>query len=269
GRGGSGRVHQERTQAHQQEMKTWPRSTAGQLLFLAVWALVGGLPAEAARPVDPDPFLVAPESIRGRFHRLALLPVNVIGSTWVPTTDTIFVAGLRSRLEARGHAVILPETVLASWRDAVTAAGGIFNRRSGRPDSARVRVAVESFTTRLRDSLGVDGLLRYGIWNVEAEWNHGEAVWDGVEQDTDSPGLLSTLMRGNQRGKIPALSLQVEFADLAGRTLYVRRAGLATLNTMVKGRWVGVSEAVILGDTLVKRRAMDRAVGPWLERMSP
>ena len=246
---------------------TWPRLVRAVCL-IGLSALALGDPALAAPKPELDPFEVHPDSIRGRVDRMALMPVNQIGATWVPQPDTVLAPMFRSRLEAGGHGIVPADSVLACWRAAAAVAGGIFDRRTGRPDSARVRVAVAAFMAALRDTFGVNTVWRYGLTNVSAEWDGSKAKWDGQTQVVGSPGLISTLLSGGQKGKIGALSLYVVASDTDVRALYRNRAGLASLSLMVKDRWVDVPQETIVADTSITRPAVDRVVAPWLGRIS-
>jgi hypothetical protein len=225
----------------------------------------------AAKPKDPDPFQVHPDSLKGRHGRIAVAHVVSIGISRIPVPDpnTLFEKRIGDRLAAAGFTPIPFDTVLAGWKTSAAAVGGVFDTRSGRPDTARVRAAEARLLGWLRDSLGCDLRLRYEVVEVMADYDAGHTRWDGYETDAGATGALLTLLgAGGQEGKIPALSLDVLIDDLRATPLYARRAGLQTRNRMVKNHWIPVPIENLRDETLTKR-ALDRALGPWVDRVTP
>ena len=134
-----------------------------------------------------------------------------MGDARIPVADedTRFAERIRERLTTAGFSVVPAETVLAGWQASVASVGGIFDRRSGRRDTLRCRMADERMSEWLRDSLGCGLWLRYELVEVLAEYDHGETRWDGVSAQVGAPGLLPTLIQGFSEGKVPALSIEV------------------------------------------------------------
>ena len=226
--------------------------------------------AGAARPQDPDPFRSPPDSLTGRHARIAVTQIITIGSSRIPAPDasTDFARRICDRLKTAGFSAIAPESVLAGWKSSVTAGGGLFDPRSGRPDSARFQKAESRMHEWLRDSTACDLWLRYRVLEVSADYDGRKARWDGYETDAGALSLLPNLLLGSMEGKVGALSLEITISDLGGASLYARRAGLQLRARRVKGHWIPVPLEG-LEDEALTRRALDRSLGPWLDRVAP
>ena len=245
-------------------------SARARLVGLVLALVLSPSLAAAEKRKEPDPFRVHPDSLTRRHVRVALAHVVSIGSLRYPAPDmnTRFEQRIGERLAAAGFVPVPSDTVLAGWKASAAAVGGIFDRRSGRPDTARVRMAEEGLLGWLRDSLGCDLRLRYEVVEALADYNAGNARWDGYETDVGATGVLLTLIGGTQSGKVPALSIEVLIDDVEGTPLYTRRAGLQSRNHMVKNHWIPVP-LENLKDEALTRRALDRALGPWIDRVMP
>jgi len=243
-----------------------------RLAMVAVACLATVAPgAWAGRKPDPAPFQVDADSLSKRYRRMAVSCVNTIGGLHVVVPDdstTRFASGLATKLAGAGWSIVPADSVLSLWHGVALQEGGIFDPRTGRRDSTRVRRVTARTSQTLRDSLQADLWLHYGLVVVSADYDDGMAEWDGVKCNVGAQGFIATLLTGFQSGTIPALSLEVEIHDLDGRLLYARRGGLVSVNHMIKDRWVPVPTDT-LRSSAVREPALTRALTPWLDRVRP
>jgi hypothetical protein len=219
---------------------------------------------------EPEPFRVPVDSLVGRTNTVALVPTetprDVPGSA---SAGEEFMRSTTERLIAAGFAIVPAESVRAIWKEAGQAEGGMFDPRTGRRDPVRFERIRARAARVLREHYRTDVCLKLAIVVVSAEFESGEARWDGVTRDVGGAGILNFLVTGVPEGRLPALSLAVDVEEPEGRSLYHRQAGLQTLSRADnKLTEIGYPQGRF-GDEAVKTFALDRALGPWIEQVRP
>ena len=246
------------------------KTTLVALVSLSL-ASVAGMPALAATPApaERDPFLVSDDSLNARFSRVAVSHVTTFGTLRIPSPDdsTRFTPVILDLLSAGGFEFVPPETVLARWRQEVAAGGGLFDTRTGRRDEVRARAALARMASWLRDSLGAQLWLRYETVTAKADYEKGEAQWDGVTREIGAPGFMASLFVGPTAGRISVWSEEVTIEELGGATLYSRRGGLVPTMRMMKDNWIDTPYRDQLGTPWQSETALRRALSPWFERV--
>jgi hypothetical protein len=236
------------------------------LLSMLALSIAASISAEA-KERKPDPFRVPADSLTGRLRVLAVAPTA--RPREVEEIPLEFTHAITESLVAAGFEVVPLDTVIATWAQAVRDVGGVYDARTGRRDSLRVERVRALAAAALRERHHAVAWVRPAVVGAHAEFESGEAEWDGVTRHIGGDGVLNVLLDNVPEGRLSALSFQVGIEDPEGRLLYEARTGLQVLSRMGKKGLESAPPEFGLGDPEQRRFALDRSLRPWLERVRP
>lgn len=242
-----------------------PRCRTPRCLLLLA-GLLALLAAPSIATGDDHRFPASRDSVRGRFHRMALVPPTY--SYAAGRKDSVLAAFESltvARLTGAGFEVVDPEIGLGIGRRLVDSLGGLYSPSTGEVDSARAREVRERVLAELAGVHGADGFVYWRLVKVPAAFSSGKAEWDGTKETIEKRGFLSKTMGLQYSGKVPAWSLEVILDDRTGRTLYWDRAGIACAATLQKGKFVERPREEIFGDAERNSDAVKRALEHFFE----
>ncbi len=203
------------------------------------------------RQADNLPVRVPLRQFRKRYHTIAIAPLEL---PWIPQrtdTDGQFRELLAARLRQLGFAVAGEASYAERWVAEVTAAGGFYDRNTGRLDRERFAGARRRMFTALREEFGIDAVLQPSVKMRTAVFRYLIADWDGADESIASgtgvsKGFLDP--NGDYMGTLPALSLFVRITNGEDETVYEDVGGIQLAGRVDHGYVVDLPEARLLTD---------------------
>lgn len=194
------------------------------LTFVAITWIAAGC---GGKPYDP---WLAPETeFRSAVRHIAITSVGAPAELENPEPMRLLFDSLMSaRLEAAGFRITPSSRVRQIWDHVLDSLGGYFDPITGRPDTAKARAALTYVVQTLQREDSADAVLFPSVVIVSAEFSERKARWDGTSQTIEGFGsaFLRALGGVSRRGRIPALSLEVDIRSPAGRRMFLNRGGI-------------------------------------------
>jgi hypothetical protein len=232
-------------------------------------ALAAGLGAGCAGHTHYNPFLEPQDRIYGSVKTIALTPVTAphdLGS--VDPSCGKFASLITAELRGAGFAVVPPEESVAIWKRVTDSLGGLFNAATGERDTVKLNTARALTMAELRARFQADAWLHPQIVFASANFDQGNAQWDGVKQSYQSFGkkFLTALFGGGTYGKTAALSLWVDVEDMRGKDLYINQGGLQLYMVPRGHDWVEIPSSELYANPERNANAVRLALAPLVTR---
>jgi hypothetical protein len=217
--------------------------------------------AAAACATSPafDPFQVAEAEVRSRVRTIALAPLRVSSSLADPSTARAALEPLAvAKLERAGFRVLPSERFDRAWRTAASAAGDVYDRKTGEVNKQRWEAVEDVVYHDLSAHEGVDAILYLSIREEELQLPGREASFCGVRAWLYWHGDLPIF---EQPLAATAACLVAMLYDREERLLYGIRSGLLTMDTYAAQTWASRPRAELLADRAALARAIDATLG--------
>ena len=232
------------------------------VIFLALTSILLGCSSKP-RVVRTDPFLMSADDFRKNVKILAVAPLAVPEGLADPA---LLVAEFSSRIDEElnryGYSVIRPQQYAAIWNRLSQESDDFRNPVTQERNDVKMSQAMFQTLDELDAGFELDGVLFPSIIVVKAEFGAGTAVWDGVEQQIETGGPMTSFFSGSQRGEIGALSLQACIRDKDGNTVFLNSGGIEVLSKMAGKEFVAVPRQNLFADKERNRRAVAIALNP-------
>ena len=176
---------------------------------------------------------------------------------------------LAAKLAGLGFEVIAGSEFDGLWAAERAAAGGFYDRTTGRADAAKLGAARAHVLAAFRERGGATAIVLPAIVARAAQCSQGYAKWDGASEPVSGGGSLffnksifnTGLAYGGDRD---AFSLEIRIIDDSGTVLFRGIGGLQLASHMMRGDLVQVSEPSLFAnassDSLAVARAMQALV---------
>jgi hypothetical protein len=181
-------------------------------------------------PEAPKTPVIALKEILRDHRRIAVAPLEM-PETPLKQRDIVrtrYGELIPARLAAVGFEVVATDEFAALWAAERDAAGGFYDRFTGRRDVAKLTTARKHVLAALKESSAVSALAVPSIVERLAPFKEGQASWDGVVQPVSKNRGLSALgdNSSSYAGGLPALSLKLQIIDDTGTLLFDGMGGI-------------------------------------------
>ena len=221
--------------------------------------------APAEVPAELAPLRVARSEFFRTYSRLSIAPFAVPPVQQGESVRSRVDGTLRAELQKRGFSIVADDQFAKLWAEEVASSGGFFDPFTGRRDEARWTAARQKVFKKLAADSGASAFLFAAIVKKPAQFQSGQAKWDGVKElVTTSKSWMGTMFNPNAAfiGQLDAFSLEIRVVDVDDRLLFEEYGGMQVAERMSGGSLVPVPEPELFVDPSRDQRAIDLALRP-------
>jgi len=216
-----------------------------------------------------DLAVAADTSLLPRSGRIAVMPSLPADDDWIPAMIEPATEAFRARLARAGLGVPTTDSIARLWDESIRRVGGLYDTREGWMDAERLASVKREWRALLRDSLGIEWVLRYEVVVTTATWRKNTIEWDGVSHS--APGFHSAVLKllaGWPRGGVSATSFVVTLSRPDGAEVWTHRTGIRPMVVAFETGWERIGWTRTLGDPSGIEAAVSRVLAPWLDSVS-
>ena len=164
---------------------------------------------------------------------------------------TLIDSLIRVQLAVAGVAVLPAEETRKVEREVSDSLGGIYDRITGRLDSARNAAWVATTPRLLRERHGAVLWLSPYVLEVTAPFDKDKASWHGQTENSGGQGALSKVLFVSYYGQLPALSLYLLGVNSSGKVVYARAGGIQLQRHLTSPAFDAPRYALVPRDSLL------------------
>lgn len=172
---------------------------------------------------------------------------------------------LPARFTALGFEVVGGNDFEGLWVAECAAAGGLYDRFTGRADPTKLSKARAGVLAALRERYGASALVLPSIVSRTAPFREGRAKWDGVVESVTVGGMgFASIFLDRSltyHGDLSAISLKLRILGDAGQVLFEGIGGIQLTSHLAHGRTEALPEPALFADPANDAVAIDVALG--------